>query len=85
MAEKKRIEKEQREALILREPSEIFKDEAYKKFKIASYDDNGIPTHTTDGKELQELPAKIRAKFGKDYEKHVKARDELLAKKQKEA
>ena len=51
LAEKKRLEKEQREALILREPSEIFKDEAYKKFKITAFDDQGIPTHTTDGKE----------------------------------
>lgn len=51
LAEKKRLEKEQREALILREPREIFKDEAYKKFKIVSFDENGIPTHTTDGKE----------------------------------
>jgi cysteinyl-tRNA synthetase len=81
-AEAKRLAKEKREALILREPAEIFGDDKYKKFKIGEVDEQGIPTHDTEGEEFNK---KIRGKFEKDYAKHVKQRDALLAKKAKEA
>jgi hypothetical protein len=77
----KQKDKEEKEIATLREPSEIFKDQAYAKFKIGQVDEKGIPTHKDDG---EEFPKKIRGLFEKDYAKHVKARDELLLKKSKE-
>lgn len=53
----------------------------YAKFNIAKVDEKGIPTENDKGP----FPAKIRGKFEKDYEKHVKARDALLEKKAKES
>ena len=77
-AEAKRKAKEEREALIMREPRTIFEDKKYSKFKIAQVDENGIPTHNEKG---DEFPAKLRKKFEKDFQKHVKARDALIAKR----
>lgn len=66
----------------MREPKDIFLDKKYAKFKIGQTDDDGIPSHNEKG---EEYPKKIRKKFEKDFGKHVKARDALIAKKAKEA
>lgn len=66
----------------MREPRTIFEDAKYAKFKIGQVDDEGIPTHNEKG---EEFPKKIRKKFEKDLQKHVKARNALIEKRAKQS